>query len=292
MKLIISILFHIAAISSLFAQSEIYEQPLYNATDRRIAHVLDEHVGSSFSNTWNIGSAKKLSGRIYVLEVWLTSPGTSWSKDDMGTMQYRINNALAWLKRTAARYSVDVEFIKGSFHGDGSGVQLDNLPRSYDDCAKMPLLMPRALREIGYADVMQCYNLLTEIGTADNVITLMLINNDGWANANQFSKCHAEYHYRDYFLESVNIFKTDDGEPTTGSTIAHEILHLFGAWDMYGGQVTESAGEWANQNYPNEIMLQVSSQLDDLMISPLTAWLVGLSSEYHDWYWKFKRVER
>ena len=60
---------------------------------------------------------------------------------------------------------------------------------------------------------------------------------------------------------------------------------------MYDGQASNAASKWANQNYPNEIMLQVSSTLDDLTISPLTAWLVGLTSEYHEWYWDFIRKE-
>ena len=160
-----------------------------------------------------------------------------------------------------------------------------------DDCANQPLLLPRALKVIGYEDVIQCYNRLKEISGTDNIMVLILINNDGWSNANQFSSLHATNHFRDYFLESVNLFRTDDGEPTNGQTIAHEILHLFGAWDMYGGQASNAAGKWANQNYPNEIMLQVSSPLDDLSISPLTAWLVGLTSEYHEWYWDFIREE-
>ncbi|MBO4772143.1 MAG: hypothetical protein J5595_06360 [Bacteroidales bacterium] len=273
------------------AQPFLHEQPVSDGSDRRVYSTIQTHVGDSYANTWNVGSAKKLSGKIYVLEIWLTRPGTAWNKTDMGNVQYKINNALAWLQRMAARYSVKVEFEKGSYHGDGGGVAVANLPRSYEDCANQPLLLTRALKVIGYDDVIQCYNSLKEFSGIDNIIVLIIINNDGWSNANQFSTLHATNHFRDYFLESVNLFRTDDGEPTSGATIAHEILHLFGAWDMYGGQASNAAGKWANQNYPNEIMLQVSSPLDNLTISPLTAWLVGLTTEYHDWYWNFVREE-
>ncbi|MBQ2096813.1 MAG: hypothetical protein II480_01445 [Bacteroidales bacterium] len=273
------------------AQPFLHEQPVEDGSDRRVYSTLQTHIGDSFANTWNVGSAKKLSGKIYVLEIWLTRPGTSWKTNDMGTVQYKINNALAWLQRMAARYSVAVDFEVGSYHGNGGGIGMPNLPRSYDDCVNQPLLLPRALQVIGYADVIQCYNQIKEISGIDNIFVIILINNDGWSNAYQFSTLHATNHFRDYFLESVNLFITDDGEPTNGQTIAHEILHLFGAWDMYGGQVSPEADKWANENYPDEIMLQVSSQLDDLTISPLTAWLVGLTSEYHDWYWDFVREE-
>ncbi len=281
----------LAIAQGMSAQPFIHEQPIADGTDRRVYSTMQTHIGDSYANTWNVGSAKKLSGKVYVLEVWLTRPGTAWNKTSMGVVQYKINNALAWLKRMAARYSVSVEFEVGSFHGDGSGVAMADLPTSYEDCANQPLLLPRALNVIGYDDVFQCYNKLQYISGTSNVLVLILINNDGWSNANQFSTLHATNHFKDYFLESVNIFRTDDGTPTTGATIAHEILHLFGAWDMYGGQASDYAGQWASDNYPNEIMLQVSSPLDDLTISPLTAWLVGLTSEYHDWYWDFIREE-
>ena len=273
------------------AQPFLHEQPIENSTDRRIYSTIQAHTGDSYANTWNVGSAKKLSGKIYVLEVWLTRPGTAWNKEEMGNVQYKIDNALAWLQRMAARYSVEVEFMSGSYHGDGDGVTMDDLPASYDDCANQPLLLPRALKEIGYTDVFECYNQLQSISGTSNILALILINNDGWSNANQFSTLHATNHYRDYFLESVNIFRTDDGMPTNGATIAHEILHLFGAWDMYSGQASDAAGQWAATYYPNEIMYQVSSSLDDLSLSPLTAWLVGLTSEYHDWYWDFVRED-
>lgn len=287
-RTLLTLAFLIASLG-MSAQPFLHEQPISDGTDRRVYSTLQSRIGDSYANTWNVGSAKKLSGKVYVLEVWLTSPGTAWNKTEMGNIQYKINNALAWLQRMAARYSVNVEFVKGSYHGDGGGVAVENLPRSYDDCANQPLLLPRALKVIGYEDIIQCYNRLKEISGTDNIIVLTLINNDGWSNANQFSTLHATNHFRDYFLESVNIFRTDDGVPTDGQTIAHEILHLFGAWDMYGGQVSAAAGQWANQHYPNEIMLQVSSPLDELTISPLTAWLVGLTSEYSDWYMYFIR---
>lgn len=280
----------IAALSAS-AQPFLHEQPVSDGTDRRVYSTIQTHIGDSYANTWNVGSAKKLTGKIYVLEIWLTRPGSAWNSNDMGFVQSKINHALDWLQRMAARYSVAVEFVKGSYHGNGGGIAVDNLPQSYSDCANQPLLLPRALKVIGYDDAIQCYNRIKEISGIDNILVLILINNDGWSNANQFSTLHATNHFRDYFLESVNLFLTDDGMPTNGQTIAHEMLHLFGAWDMYSGQASDAAGEWANKNYPNEIMLQVSSQLDDLTISPLTAWLVGLTSEYHDWYWNFVREE-
>jgi len=291
MKRALLIILQLIVAIGVSAQPFLHEQPVTDGTDRRVYSTMQANVGDSFANTWNVGSAKKLSGKIYVLEVWLTSPGTAWNKGDMGNVQYKINNALAWLQRMAARYSVKVEFEQGSYYGDGGGVVMDNLPKSYDDCANQPLLLPRALKVIGYADAIQCYNRLKEISGIDNIMVIIIINNDGWSNANQFSTFHATNHFRDYYLESVNLFLTDDGTPTSGATIAHEMLHLFGAWDMYEDEAGHDAGKWATFNYPNEIMLQVTSQLDDLTISPLTAWLVGLTSEYHDWYWNFVRED-
>ncbi len=137
---------------------------------------------------------------------------------------------------------------------------------------------------------MQCYDQLMGYDGVDNVLVLSLINKVGRNSSFQFSVKHILSGMEDYFLESAYIFKEQEWGPVTPQSIAHEILHLYGAWDLYGGQVSEEADRFAKENYPYEIMLQVRDPLKDLDISPLTAWLIGLSPEVKDWFWLFKRL--
>ncbi len=274
-----------------WAQSDVFLQPLSSDNDYRISQILETGLDDQFSNTWNVGSAKKLEGRVYLLEVWLTETGTQWDYDEMCSMQQRINEATSWLEHQAQKYGKSVEFENGTFAGDGyKGLQMTGLPKSYAEAAENSLLLTEALRIIGYDDNMQCYNMLCKNYKCQNVVVLVLINNPGWSCANNFSMGHLIYGYPNYFLENAFIFTSSSGHPTGSQVIAHEMMHMFGAWDMYGGQVSPEADQWAHQYYPNEIMYQITSPLSKLQISPLSAWLTGLSDIYDSWYMWFQRV--
>lgn len=66
-------------------------------------------------------------------------------------------------------------------------------------------------------------------------------------------------------------------EPTV---IAHEFLHLFGAWDLYlspfdRGLFLRMKKRKAMKRYPDEIMAFTHRDLDSLDISPLSKYLIG-----------------
>jgi hypothetical protein len=67
-----------------------------------------------------------------------------------------------------------------------------------------------------------------------------------------------------------------DGRPTTAATYAHEILHLFGAGDLYfpyddTPERKSEAGRW----FPHDIMYRVDYDINRLRIGPFTAYRVG-----------------
>ena len=53
----------IAALSAS-AQPFLHEQPVSDGTDRRVYSTIQTHIGDSYANTWNVGSAKKLTGKM------------------------------------------------------------------------------------------------------------------------------------------------------------------------------------------------------------------------------------
>lgn len=269
-----------------------YGQTIRTQNDRFVADKLKASISNPYNNTWNIGSAKKLEGRTYLLEVWLTAPNTKWDYNEMCRMQGQINEATSWITREAARFGKKVEFVAGTFAGDGyKGIQMANLPKSYAEAANSGSLLTQALRIIGYNGNNECYNQLITNYNCHNVIVLVMINNAGWSCTNNYSEGHNLYGYQNYFLENAFIFTSSHGYPTSSRTIAHEILHMFGAWDLYDGQVRDDWAQWAKSKYPNAIMIQVSSPIDQLYIDPLNAWLLGLSNQYEDWYMSMQRLD-
>lgn len=291
-KFILFIFFLFINFSSIYSQNLNLDQKIQNSSDRAIAEKLKNNLKNQWNNTWNIGSAKKLDGDIFLLEVWITEEGTKWDYTEMCNLQYEINLAKEWLEKTAKNYGHEVRFQSGSYAGNNyEGIQMKNLPKSYEDASNFPLLLPQAIKKIGFKDILNCYDYLKDLYNTENIIVLILINNDGWSCTYNYSLKHKEYILNDYYLENSYIFASNNGYKTGAKTIAHEILHQFGAWDMYEGQVSKEADLWARSNYPLEIMLQTSSALNDLMVSPLTAWLIGLSDEFYEWFWYFIRNE-
>lgn len=51
------------------SNSELFEQPIENESDQEIYDLLQQYAGDGYDNTWNIGSARKLQGKTYVLEL-------------------------------------------------------------------------------------------------------------------------------------------------------------------------------------------------------------------------------
>ncbi len=91
------------------------DRPLENGDDVVTAGLLDWNIGIEYENAWNVGSAKRLRGKTYVLELWLTEVGTQWDWDEMVVVQGKINEALEWLTDLAAYYGVEATFEKGSY---------------------------------------------------------------------------------------------------------------------------------------------------------------------------------
>ena len=58
--------------------------------------------------------------------------------------------------------------------------------------------------------------------------------------------------------------------------MAHELLHIFGAWDMYETfRVTKAQMDVASRLYPNSVMLRTSYNPYELTIDPVTGWRIG-----------------
>ena len=76
-----------------------------------------------------------------------------------------------------------------------------------------------------------------------------------------------------------------DGRPTAAATYAHEILHLFGAGDLYFPyDRDERRKELARRWFRDDVMLRVDYDMSRLTIGHFTAfrvgWLDKLKPEY------------
>lgn len=67
--------------------------------------------------------------------------------------------------------------------------------------------------------------------------------------------------------------------------VAHEILHLLGADDLYDEYQTAENVDFIRKNYPNEVMFEDDfAPAERLVISPYTAWRIGWTDKKEDWF--------
>ena len=72
---------------------------------------------------------------------------------------------------------------------------------------------------------------------------------------------------------------------TNAAAVAHEILHLFGAWDLYELNNRDHARAIKTSlMFPQAVMLNTFREIWECQIDEITAWLVGLKEQGKDWY--------
>ena len=134
---------------------------------------------------------------------------------------------------------------------------------------------------------MSFYNFVINNTNCNNALVLVAAKGKGrsYAIACEFNT--GDLLYRElHFVEGVMLYEHyEDGNEVPSSGIAHELLHLFGAWDLYENFMQSKAiEELALHLFPNSIMLRISQNINELFIDPVTAWLIGWNKNPESWY--------
>jgi len=230
----------------------------------------------------NSGSAKTLEGNIFILTCF-TSVTRVWDDEWSGPLPYEAkvarlhykDLALDWLKKQALKYNITINFTEEIIGLDkdiiyeqegfgGGGSKYNGL-----------------LSKLGYNNQEAFYNYVKKNTNCDNFLILQftstyVFGKDGLAytqnNAND----------TEFFLEGALLFILVNDY----YAIAHEILHCFGAWDLYN-EVNKTAGaKLVINRFPYTIMDMVRiGNTSPPIIDPLTAWRIGWNKNPESWFY-------
>ena len=242
--------------------------------------------GVSFgqTRTENQGSARALKGKVYVLTVFVSSG--RWTKEEKTGEYSKIYEAQEWLASQARRFNRTVSF-EGGTYGLEEPLSLDDLPIGAATGNEPTDLVGRVLRKIGYASPLQFHDWVKANTSCDQALVLILSDQKGIGYAmNYIDGVDKET----YFLEGCILYRYyPDGRPMASSSIAHEFLHLFGAWDLYETfQQPRDRADKAAELFPDDVMHRTSYDIGELEIGRLTAWLVGLTAATEPWFEWFR----
>lgn len=235
------------------------------------------------------GSVRMLQQPTVLVSVYLNeaATGSIWTEESRAQTQAQVAMAVDWITRQAGQYGVEPQL----YYDDGT----DETGLRCTYSLKSRLRGGIDSEESGaFLDEMDalCATLDTEalhrrFGT-NHVGFLLFLP----ASGTSFTMAHYADDGADFYHEYCCLYRYDaysaGTEAESPATYAHEILHLFGAPDLYEGSsdpyVDSALTAYVAQTYPDEIMYStyaadgsnVYTSIDKIL-SPLTAYCIGLT---------------
>lgn len=181
-----------------------------------------------------LGSATKLSEKTVIVSIFANDSTTSWDfenradMDMVNTMHRYLGNATSWIAKQCRAYDTTAEFVY-------DWKKNPDLYYTYD------FGQTRLVRPDGGGYYTQEDYILANIDSeglkkkydANNIIYIFYFNTGTDNTVNSW--CISDQ--SDCYTEIVNVFIRDDYSGGTyimpASSMAHEILHCFGAYDLY-----------------------------------------------------------
>ena len=231
------------------------------------------------------GSADTPYGRTIVYTVFLNDPAYSWDTDSaedaerMENIYEYLGIACDYLEAESRKYGSDLSFIYGKADTSSAfTVTIECDSEGWDDA------LWRLIDEnVDSAAISEKYR-------ARNIIYLFCVNTD--ENNEAITSTRSWYEDMPYPYEFISLYYVDSGFINCPAVYAHEILHTFGAPDLYMEDygeygITEAFVNWVADNLPNDIMFNCSDEVtgeylyDGITneISEVTAYYVGWLNE-------------
>jgi len=213
------------------------------------------------------GSAGVLSGSICLIHLFLSDKDSSWTAKEKAEALRRVDVGLAFLKKHAKRYRREFVAIREVLPDVAFG---EAIP--VDMFAK-PSWIDRAIVQGGHGSVAGLVSKLQARHKADHAMILVHVDK----RATSYNLSYYRGVRRDFFAERVVMFtRYRDGRATCAASYAHEILHAFGAGELYFPfDTSPERKNRARGHFPNDVMFRVDYRIDRLTIGDYTAYRVG-----------------
>jgi len=217
------------------------------------------------------GSAAVFRGRVLLYHVWAEDEASTWPDAAQADVRRRVRDAVAFLIDQARRQEVDVTFVQACAGRVRSPVPIPTEPFA------PPGWTERLLQAAGAEDGNRLVARLKREHRADAVVLVLHVN-----------KAYDSYNLTFYegvapmwAAERIVCFRRyHDGRVTLAASYAHEILHSFGAGELYFPyDRTDERRRRAARLFPDDIMRRVAPDLGRLRIGAFTAYRIGWTDD-------------
>lgn len=234
----------------------------------------------------HMGSVGRISDKTILVSVYLDEPNYHWDEESMKITQKVMKIAYDFLSdtmKTDYQTEMNLLYDVNVYEDLLYRIQIEETIPTYvttEDERKIDVLEDEWITELPVEELMEKYE-------ADSIGFLFFVPHEGCS--------YSSMHFIDDGIttwdESCLLYLKDMYSPTleyeTPAVYAHELLHLFGAEDLYleAEVFSKDAYEEVKKIFPQDIMIKTYDTIDGKYIiysdevkqkvSPITAYLVG-----------------
>ena len=230
----------------------------------------------------NAGSAKELKGEIYTLVCFISEEGqAAWSTRQKDSLLAHTREALHWIDKQAKAQKIDIKFTKTGVFGREEDIKFSFIEKGSGSATEKLDWVSQVLYKVGYQSTLDFHEQIRTKEKADQIHVIIFAKGKGRSYAIPYlENANKEL----YFVEGTIIFEKVETYHYTAS-IAHEILHLYGAIDLYKTHAQSAQNAQKARNiFPKSIMTKISHNIHTLNIDEINSWLIGWSNETKPWY--------
>ena len=241
------------------------KEPTTTGTPRADVRTLG--LKSNQSSKRDYGSATILSGTTCLIHLFLSDRTSSWSSRDKAVIRDRMAVALKFIARQGKRYSAKFRFVEAT----AKDIRLPmDIPV---DMFANHNWIETAARQAGYRGAVDMALRVKTLHKAKHSVILAHVNK----KATSFNLTYYRGVHPSFFAERVVMYSSyPDGRPTCAASYAHEILHAFGAGELYFPFDRHATRKkLARKFFPNDVMLRVDYNINKLGIGEFTAYRIG-----------------
>ena len=227
------------------------------------------------------GSTGDLVGTVFPLIFWVSPRGASWSPLDKSCAERNLRQGHQWLELQAKRWGNSVRILPGRSLGRERDIQLPRVPGGYGSQEEALEWMRDLTSYCGLGTPGQLYDrILRQYPSCDRVHATVMVNRAG----RSYALCSPGDPCADSMLAAAINYRPTVSGTISWRTIAHEVLHLYGAWDLYPTDcVSTEQADHARRIFPRDIMGSVPLGVSPV-VGGLTAWRVGWSAQAQPWF--------
>ncbi len=236
---------------------------------------LDESLKPSdikAENGRNEGSAKTLTDKCFILNVFIDDKTSKWTDTKIDRVLHFLDDTARFINDEATLYGVELDLDISDKSTSAYLTTNKTVPETIDEFCWVELLFSST----SYGTLENFAKTYIDTDKYDNWGVMLHIAKNGRSYA---LKCNSSYSdYKVYYAERTVMFYSDDTSYeyyTVAGAYAHEMLHIFGADDLYKGYISAENETVIDHFFPNAIMRVIYNDLGLQGISPYTAYCIG-----------------